>query len=203
MPLHVKAQQQIEPQEVVTIKLPNYNLGTPVQISVTYTYTQSYNINVSTFTQPHHQAITEPTGITFKTNEPDVYNINIQVRYDVWVNQTITLTLFEANQTGKMIEFSIFSKGFDINLVISAFPPQTYPTVDEISSNIWNRFRNEMQEFLIHEQRISGALTDANLFIGALAAVSFAGLMATIVGLAYLMRRTARTEALVRRKTNE
>src|SRR4030042_224583 len=90
-----QVQAQFEPQEVSRIRLPNYALGTPVQVSVTYTYTQDYAMNVSTFTQPQHQEISEPESMTFKTNDPSVYTLHVVVRYDVWVNQTITLTLFE------------------------------------------------------------------------------------------------------------
>lgn len=193
-------QAQVEPQEVVDINLPNYALGTPVQVSVSYTYTQDYAINVSTFTQPHHQEISEPTGITFKTNEPDVYTIHIQVRYDVWVNQTITLTMFEANQTGQIIELSIFSKGFNLDMVISASVPPTIPTADENAEAFYRRFSGEMNELFQHEQRISGSLTDANLFIGGIAAVSFAFSLATIIALAYVMKRNAELAALVKKR---
>ncbi len=185
-------------QEIVNIKLPNYALGTPVQVSVTYTYTQQYGFfkNITTLTQPLYEIMLAPTGMTFHTNEVDVYTIPLYVRYDAWVNQTITITLFEKNETGKVIEVGMFSKGFNLELTISAYEPPPIIDVDAVSENIWNRFKNEIQALMAHEQRMTGVMNDTQLFTIGLAAVSFGGFIAILLLLARVMKKQATLEAM-------
>jgi len=186
-------------QTIHTIRLPNMALHTPVSVAISFTFTQSYVINVTSLMQSLHQEISSPTGITFQTNDVDVFNIHIQIRYDVWVNQTITISISEESQPGEMIEFDMYSKGFNIDLTLSTSPAAHIPTVDEISNALWDRWQNEILQLEGHERTMVDTMSSTVVFAGALAAISFAVVIAALVIFIRQNKRVATLEALMKR----
>ena len=188
-----------EASEIQEVSLPNYALENPTQISVTYIYTSNYSISVDTMTQIMHQELTGPTGITFTTDDSGVFNLHVKVRYDVWVNQTVLITLFEKNESGKMIQVSMTSKGFDINMQISTSPSVSYPTTEDIVNAWWQRGLGMFTDFGNQFAQDRQAIMSTILTIAALAVIAFAVVFAMLVFVLRHERRIGKLEGAIRR----
>jgi hypothetical protein len=181
--------------DVMNISFPGYELTTPVRVVVGFTYTQNYSITVKTFGQSNHNEKTSPTSIEFRTDEVDIYKLAIDVHYDVTVNQTITIGLFEGNKTLKPIELEMNNNGFHIEMTVTAVPPLTFPSAEEISDIMWGRWQNDLSSF---EVNLADAMSSMS---GALAVTVGFGIIAFFVVLAIafwlfrIHRRVAKLEA--------
>ena len=179
--------------------MPNYDLYSPVRIVVTYTYTQSYSINVTSFGQTLHEEISSPTSIEFDTSADDVYQITISVSYAVWVNQTITIAVFqnETGTEGQTIELAMDSMGFKINMLVSTSTPPSYPTQQELVSGLLDGVRNELLGQEVNQQNFLNSVSAGTIFVGALAAISFGIVIAVLILYTHNARKLAKIEAFL------
>ena len=182
-----------------SINMPNYALYSPVRIVVTYTYTQSYSINVTSFGQTLHEELSSPTSIEFDTSADDVYQIAIVVSYAVWVNQTVTISVYQ-NSTGaegQTIQLAMDSEGFTINMLVSTTPPPSYPTEQELVSGLLDGVKNELLGQEVNQQNFLNSVSAGTIFVGALAAIAFGVTIATLVLYAHNARKLAKIEAFL------
>ena len=182
-----------------SINMPNYALYSPVRIVVTYTYTQSYSINVTSFGQTLHEELSSPTSIEFDTSADDVYQIAIVVSYAVWVNQTVTISVYQ-NSTGaegQTIQLAMDSEGFTINMVVSTTPPPSYPTEQDLVSGLLDGVKNELLGQEVNQQNFLNSVSAGTIFVGALAAIAFGVTIATLVLYAHNARKLAKIEAFL------
>lgn len=147
--------------EIANINFPGYELTIPVRVVIGFTYTQNYSITVKTFGQSNHNERTSPTMIEFRTDEVDIYQLVIDVRYDVTVNQTVTIGMFEGNRTLKPMEIDMVNNGFHIGMILTATRPATFPSAEEISDLMWTRWRNELSEFEANLDTNTGNMANA------------------------------------------
>jgi hypothetical protein len=182
-----------------SINMPNYALYSPVRIVVTYTYTQSYSINVTSFGQTLHEELSSPTSIEFDTSADDVYQIAIVVSYAVWVNQTVTISVYQ-NSTGaegQTIQLAMDSEGFTINMLVSTTPPPSYPTEQDLVSGLLDGVKNELLGQEVNQQNFLNSVSAGTIFVGALAAIAFGVTIATLVLYAHNARKLAKIEAFL------
>jgi len=182
-----------------SINMPNYALYSPVRIVVTYTYTQSYSINVTSFGQTLHEELSSPTSIEFDTSADDVYQIAIVVSYAVWVNQTVTISVYQ-NSTGaegQTIQLAMDSEGFTINMLVSTTPPPSYPTEQDLVSGLLDGVKNELLGQEVNQQNFLNSVSAGTIFVGALAAIAFGVTIATLVLYTYNARKLAKIEAFL------
>jgi hypothetical protein len=182
-----------------SINMPNYDLYSPVRIVVTYTYTQSYSINVTSFGQTLHEELSSPTSIEFDTSADDVYQIAIVVSYAVWVNQTVTISVYQ-NSTGaegQTIQLAMDSEGFTINMLVSTSPPPSYPTEQELVSGLLDGVKNELLGQEVNQQNFLNSVSAGTIFVGALAAIAFGVTIAVLVLYAHNARKLAKIEAFL------
>ena len=182
-----------------SINMPNYALYSPVRIVVTYTYTQSYSINVTSFGQTLHEELSSPTSIEFDTSADDVYQIAIVVSYAVWVNQTVTISVYQ-NSTGaegQTIQLAMDSEGFTINMVVSTTPPPSYPTEQDLVSGLLDGVKNELLGQEVNQQNFLNSVSAGTIFVGALAAIAFGVTIAILVLYAHNARKLAKIEAFL------
>jgi hypothetical protein len=185
--------------DMYSINMPNYALYSPVRIVVTYTYTQSYSINVTSFGQTLHEELSSPTSIEFDTSADDVYQIAIVVSYAVWVNQTVTISVYQ-NSTGaegQTIQLAMDSEGFTINMLVSTTPPPSYPTEQELVSGLLDGVKNELLGQEVNQQNFLNSVSAGTIFVGALAAIAFGVTIATLVLYAHNARKLAKIEAFL------
>jgi hypothetical protein len=184
---------------VYSVDMPNYDLYSPVRIVVAYTYTQSYSINVTSFGQTLHEEISSPTSIEFDTSADDVYQITITVSYAVWVNQTITIAVFqnETGTEGQTIELAMDSMGFKINMLVSTSTPPSYPTQQELVSALLDGVRNELLGQEVNQQNFLNSVSAGTIFVGALAAISFGIVIAVLILYTHNARKLAKIEAFL------
>jgi hypothetical protein len=168
--------------DTYVIRFPTFDMYAPTRIVVTYTYTQSYSVNVTDFGQTLHQETQTPESMEFDTAAVDVYNITFAVSYDIYVNQTVTIELFE-NQTGiaKTMELDMNSKGFLINMVISTSTPPTYPDTNQIVNGIKTYFANQILVLQATNNGLVNSVMDTVTVFAALTAVSFGVSIAALV----------------------
>jgi len=182
-----------------SINMPNYALYSPVRIVVTYTYTQSYSINVTSFGQTLHEELSSPTSIEFDTSADDVYQIAIVVSYAVWVNQTVTISVYQ-NSTGaegQTIQLAMDSEGFTINMLVNTTPPPSYPTEQELVSGLLDGVKNELLGQEVNQQSFLNSVSAGTIFVGALAAIAFGVTIAILVLYAHNARKLAKIEAFL------
>ncbi len=182
-----------------SINMPNYALYSPVRIVVTYTYTQSYSINVTSFGQTLHEELSSPTSIEFDTSADDVYQIAIVVSYAVWVNQTVTISVYQ-NSTGaegQTIQLAMDSEGFTINMLVSTTPPPSYPTEQDLVSGLLDGVKNELLGQEVNQQNFLNSVSAGTIFVGALAAIAFGVTIATLVLYTHNARKLAKIEAFL------
>jgi hypothetical protein len=185
--------------DMYSINMPNYDLYSPVRIVVTYTYTQSYSINVTSFGQTLHEELSSPTSIEFDTSADDVYQIAIVVSYAVWVNQTVTISVYQ-NSTGaegQTIQLAMDSEGFTIKMLVSTTPPPSYPTQQNLVSGLLDGVKNELLGQEVNQQNFLNSVSAGTIFVGALAAIAFGVTIATLVLYAHNARKLAKIEAFL------
>lgn len=170
----------------------------PASVVVTYTYTQSYSVHVTDLGQSLHQEISNPTSMEFETSADDIYNITFTVNYDVWVNQTVTISIFE-NQTGtaKTMELDMDSKGFIINMMITTSTPPTYPSTDQIVNGIKDYFTNQINLMQSSNNGLVNNIMTAVVFSSALSAISFGIAMAALLLFMRSATKKARIDSLL------
>jgi len=158
---------------IYPVSFPNFDMYAPAEIVVTYTYTQSYQVTVSDFGQTLHQEISTPTSMTFNTTADDVYNITFTVNYDVYVNQTVTVSLFETGLgVAKTMELGMDSKGFIINMIVSTSTPPTFPNANQIAEQISALFTNQVNVMQSSNNNVINSIMTAVVFACALSAIA-------------------------------
>jgi len=190
-------------QEIFSMHIPNYALNTPVRLNILYFYTQNYSLNVHSLEQTSHEETHSENppqaSVTFSSDASDVYDLHLQVRYDVWVNQTVRITLYEKNETGKIIEFDIYSKGFNLDMSFTTSEPVTYPSTEDIVNAWWIRGQNMFSQFSMDQQQTLDKMTSANV-VAVTAGVIAIGVVALIlIVVIAVVRRLGRLEGAYRR----
>jgi hypothetical protein len=181
--------------EIQNIDFPGYELTLPVRVVIGFTYTQNYSITVKTFGQSMHSQRTSPTSIDFVTNEVDIYQIFIDVYYDVTVNQTITIGLFEGNKTIKPMKIAMTNNGFHIEMTVTATQPATFPSAEEISDVMWSRWRNELEGLEFNLADAMGSMSGALAVTVGFGIIAFFVVLAIAFWLFRIHRRVAKLEA--------
>jgi len=177
------------------INLPSYELYAPARVVVSFAYTKNVSIHVSTLGSSLYKAVTSPVQVEFSTEAFDVYTITIQVLYDITVDQTVTVGLFEGGRAAKGLEFNIASTGFTITMQLSVIEAPHYPTADEISDLMWQRWRNELDEFEAGQRDLVSKMADTVTVTGSLAVISFVVCIVLIVAVFYIHRKVAELAA--------
>ena len=185
--------------ETFYVNIPSFELYAPARIVVSYVYTQNVSVHVSTLGASLYRAVTSPVQVTFETDEFDVFTIDIQIRYSMIINQTVTVGLMEGGRAAKGIELQVNSKTINIRLKVSVVEAPRYPTADEISERMWNRLRNEVAQFESSQQNLVNEMTNTLVTIGALSALAFVVCIVCIIAVFMVHKRVAELEALSRR----
>jgi len=188
---------------IYPVSFPNFDMYAPTEIVVTYTYTQSYQVTVSDFGQTLHQELSSPTSMTFNTTADDVYNITFAVNYDVYVNQTVTVSLFETGLgVAKTLELGMDSKGFIINMIVSTSTPPTFPNANQIAQQISALFTNQVNMLQSSNNNTINSVMTAVTFSCALSAIA----IGVTVGVLLLFMRgavkKAKIDSLLHKKTD-
>jgi hypothetical protein len=179
------------------ISLPSFPLWTPVHLVVSYAYTQNYTVSVNTYGLSLHHETSSPTSIAFDTSAVDTYRIHISVRYGIWVNQTVTISIAENATAAKLISFDMNSQGFDIDMLIVTSQAPSYPTADQIADNLWNRWQNVLNELQTSNQNLVNNLLGSYAMNAGFSFVAFGLSMALLIVVIYLARRQARFDHFV------
>ena len=179
------------------ISLPSFPLWTPVHLVVSYAYTQNYTVSVNTYGLSLHHETSSPTSIAFDTSAVDTYSIHVSVRYGIWVNQTVTISIAENATAAKLISFDMNSQGFDVDMLIVTSQAPSYPTADQIANNLWNRWQNVLNELQGSNQNLVNSLLGSYAMNAGFSFVAFGLSMALLIVVIYLARRQARFDHFV------
>ena len=179
------------------ISLPSFPLLTPVHLVVSYAYTQNYTVSVNTYGLSLHHETSSPTSIAFDTSAVDTYRIHVSVRYGIWVNQTVTISIAENATAAKLISFDMNSQGFDIDMLIVTSQAPSYPTADQIADNLWYRWQNVLNELQASNQNLVNSLLGSYAMNAGFSLVAFGLSMALLIVVIYLARRQARFDHFV------
>jgi len=187
------------------LQFPSLNLYTPVEVVVDYTYTQSYSVKVTDFGQTLHQEISTPTSTTFNTTAVDIYNITFTVNYDVWVNQTVTISIFES-RSGQaspslfsLEEIGMDSKGFAINMIITTSTPPSFPSVTQFAEQVAGIFTNQVNMMQSSNNGLVNSIMTVVTFSAALSAISFGIAIAAMVLFLRSAAKKAKIDSLLHR----
>lgn len=184
--------------DIFVVRMPSYEVTAPVRIVVNFMYTNNVTVNVKTYGQSLYRAVSSPVSVEFTTSQVDVYLVQVMVRYDVWVNQTVTIGFIEENSTRgaakNPIEFTIAGKGFDIDMVVNVAQAIQFPTAQEISDMLWMRWQNELLRFEGVSKGMVDKMVETNAVVGALAIISFVVVVVLLFAVFNMQRKVARLE---------
>ena len=188
------------------LQFPSLNLDTPVEVVVDYTYTQSYSVKATDFGQTLHEEVSTPTSMTFNTSAVDIYNITFTVNYAVWVNQTVTVSIFES-QAGvaapslyALEEINMDSMGFVINMIITTTMAPSFPTTSDIVNGIKYYFANQINLMQSSNNGLVNSIMTIVTFSGALSAIAFGIAIAAMVLFIRSANKKAMIDSLLHRK---
>ena len=183
----------VQAQEGLTgnVDVPNFELYAPAKLVISFAYTKNVSIHVSTLGASLYKAVTSPVQVEFTTEAYDVYTITVQILYNKIVNHTVTIGFFEGGRPAKSLDFNIVSSKIYITLKLSVVEAPHYPSADEISDLMWQRWRNELNQFENEQNNLVNKMTDTVTVTGSLAAISFAVCIILIVVVLYIHRKVA------------
>ena len=174
------------------IRLPIYELYAPAKVVVSFAYTKNVTIEVSTLKTSLYKAITSPVQLEFDAEDVDLYTVTMKILYSgIKVDQTIVIGIFEGNRPVKSIEFNVASSSITIMMKLSIVKAPTYPTAEEISNLIWDKWRNELITFESKQNDLVTQISNTVVTVGSLAAIAFAVCMALIIVVFHMHQRVA------------
>ena len=179
-----------ETQDTGSIRL-FYDLYAPARVVVSFAYTKNVTIDVSTLKTSLYKATTSPVQLEFYSEDYDVYTVTMTIRYGVKVDQTIIMGIFEGGRAAKSIEIVVSSSVITLTMRISVVEAPRYPTADEISNLIWERWRNELNTFEVRQQGLITTMASTVTTIGSLAAIAFGLSIALMIVVLYTHRKVA------------
>jgi hypothetical protein len=187
-----------EAMPIWQISLPSYPLWTPVDVVVDYAYTQNYTISVNTYGQSLHQEISSPTSISFTTSAIDTYTIHISVRYMVWVNQTVSVSIEQNSTADQVISVNMNSMGFNIDMMIITSQAPSYPTADQIADATWSKWQSALTELKSSNQNLINSLLGSYAIDAGFSFFAFGVSIVLIITVIYLARKQAKTDNFVK-----
>ena len=174
------------------IRLPTYELYAPAKVVVSFAYTKNVTIEVSTLKTSLYKAITSPVQLEFDAEDVDLYTVTMKILYSgIKVDQTIVIGIFEGNRPVKSIEFDVCSSSITIMMRLSIVKAPTYPTAEEISNLIWDKWRNELITFESKQNDLVTQISNTVVTVGSLAAIAFAVCIALIIVVFHMHQRVA------------
>jgi len=190
--------------EVASLRLPSYEFYAPAKIVISFVYTNNVSVQVSTLGNSLYKAVTSPVQVEFSTEAFDVYTVDVQILYDKIVNQTITIGLFEGGRAAKGIEFDVDASAVSIKMKAAVVEAPRFPTADEISERMWERWRNEIASFEANVNDLVAKMDSTVVTVGSLAVIAFAVCIVVLIAVFYLQRRVAElSEWRLRREAEE
>ncbi|MEM2512712.1 MAG: hypothetical protein QXU81_00105 [Candidatus Bathyarchaeia archaeon] len=183
-------------EENFRANIPLFELYAPARVVVSFQYTQDVSIRVSTVGASLYRATTSPTQIQFEAENYDTYKVIIRIAYSMRINQTITIGLFEGGRAAKSIEIQVNEPVIEIQMVLSVVEAPRYPTAEEISERMWERWRNELVLFEQKQNEIINKMIESSIVIGSLAAIGFTVSLACIYAVFRVHHKIAELEAI-------
>jgi len=191
-----------EAEERGNVRLPIYELYAPARVVVSFAYTKNVTIHVSTLKTSLYKAVTSPVQLEFFSEDFDMYSVTMEILYGVKVSQTIVIGLFEKGRPAKSIEFDVSSSAITITMRVSVVEAPRYPTAEEISNLVWEKWRNELYLFESRQHDLIVKMSDTVTTVGSLALIAFAVCIALIIVVFRMHQRVAElSEWGIRHKT--
>jgi len=179
---------------VERIRLPTFELYAPAKIVLNFAYTKNVTIAVTLLGTSIYKTETSPVQVVFETSNFDIYTVNIKAVYERTVNQTLTMGVFEGTRPAKEIEFDINADGFQVQMKISTIEAPHFPTVQEISDALWDRWRNELASYEAKTDLVVNQMTQTMTIVGALGVIGFVVSLACIMALIHSNRTVSELE---------
>ncbi|MGB9774611.1 MAG: hypothetical protein ACPL4I_11410 [Bacteroidota bacterium] len=178
-------------QEAAEFRVPSYELYAPARIVISFVYTNNVSVQVSTLGNSLYKAVTSPVQVEFSTEAFDVYTVNVQILYDKIVNQTITMGLFEGGRAAKGIEFDVNASAVNVKMKVAVVEAPRFPTADEISDRMWERWRNELANFEANVNDLVAKMNSTVLTVGSLSVIAFVVCIVALIATFHVHRRVA------------
>jgi len=157
----------------INLEFTAFDLQSPCRVVVQFIYTQNVTVQVSTLGSSLYNVTTGPTQVGFATDAYDFFTVFIHILYNVTVAQTITVGYFEERRAPKGIPIPVEATDFTVTFQFSAIKAPSYPTADEISDKMWERWQNELLLFEANQNKLVDQMTNTVAVVGALAVISF------------------------------
>ena len=190
----VEAATTPKARTIERIRLSTYELYAPARVVITFAYTKNVTIKVSLLGTSIYKTETSPVQVVFEATHFDIYTVNIDAFYDRTVNQTITMGLFEGGRPAKAIEFDVSGEGFQIQMKLSVVEAPRFPTTQEISDNLWLRWRNELLSYEAKTDLVVGTMRETMTIVGALGVIGFVVSLVAILTMFHSNRKLSELE---------
>jgi len=181
-------------RSIERIRLPTFELYAPAKIVFNFAYTKNVTVKVTLLGTSIYRTSTSPVQVAFEATNLDVYTVNIDAVYDRTVNQTITMGVFEGNRPAKAIEFDVNADGFQVQMKVSVVEQPHFPTVQEISDALWDRWRNELLSYEAKTDLVVNKMTETMTIVGALGVIAFVVSLVSILALFHSNRTLSELE---------
>lgn len=154
-------QQTQQPQNQTTPTAPSGFLGpvtgeyilsyttyAPVKLKINFISTNDITVRVRPMGGGLYSFTVEPKSVTVNLKQPDIYRVEVLIRYDSPVNQTMSWAVFGGNQTitpSGADEFPVNAKEIKLTYRIIAQIPPSYPSKEAIASTVIELLREELK----------------------------------------------------------
>jgi len=182
----------------------SYTTYAPVKLKINFISTNDITVRVRPMGGGLYSFTVEPKSVTVNLKQPDIYRVEVLIRYDSPVNQTMSWAVFGGNQTitpSGADEFPVNAKEIKLTYRIIAQIPPSYPSKEAIASTVIELLREELN---LMEERYGETVSQMRrdlTNVAVFAALSFVAVIGTIFYISRLKTAETFTYLFVPRKT--